>query len=149
MPKLSSANIIDIVFNNEVFLEEEFITKLSSLYNDSNEDKAYRYDAFLKKKLWRRMGKVRLHSDNDYGEFADYIKIDTSKSAKPQFVTDVVSFQNDELVEKYYSQPESIQNKCVLRIFDNSHQLLVDSFRLEVVTTPADDQIIGWVVFVD
>jgi len=66
---------------------------------------------------------------------------------KPYFPEDMLGESNAALVEKYFNDPKQAA-KCIFRCFVPDNQL-ADNYRLEVVTTPEDDAVIGWLVIVD
>ena len=65
----------------------------------------------------------------------------------PSFTIDMVGDSNQQLVEKYFNDPKGAA-KCIFRCFlpDND---LADNYRLEVVTTPDDSEVVGWTIVVD
>lgn len=67
---------------------------------------------------------------------------------KISFIYDFAGNWNQELVEKVYNDPEMAES-CVYRLFIPRHRFLASNFRLEILTTPEDDEVIGWVVICD
>ncbi len=66
----------------------------------------------------------------------------------PSFPHDVCCEHKQELVNIYFNDLK-LAEKCIYRLFVPSNELLADSFRLEVITTPEDDEVVGWWVTVD
>lgn len=65
----------------------------------------------------------------------------------PCFPEDIYSGVDEALLKRYHDDPKEGQ-KCILRVFQAPHGLC-DNYRLEVVTTPDDTQVVGWTVIVD
>lgn len=65
----------------------------------------------------------------------------------PSFPVDMIGESNQELVTKYFNDLK-IAEKCVYRLFSPDNQL-ADSYRLEVITTHDDSEVVGWWVTVD
>lgn len=65
----------------------------------------------------------------------------------PYFDVDMVGEANMELVAKLHADPKQAA-KCIFREFEPDNQL-ADNYRLEVVTTPDDSEVVGWTVIVD
>jgi hypothetical protein len=65
----------------------------------------------------------------------------------PSFPNDMLGESNATLVEKYFNDPE-LAKKCVYRLFSPDNQL-ADNYRLEVITTHDDSEVVGWWVTVD
>lgn len=64
-----------------------------------------------------------------------------------EFDIDVAGECDDALVKKYSDDAE-LAKKCIVRTFIPNNEL-GDNFRLEMVTTPEDDAIIGWSLITD
>jgi hypothetical protein len=84
--------------------------------------------------------------------FSDYEKAQDGmrliKTGKfPKFQEDMIGDSNKELVEKFFNNPE-LAKQCHHHIFEPDN-FLGDAHRLEVITTPEDDVVVGWTVFVD
>ena len=60
---------------------------------------------------------------------------------------DFAGWHDPALVTKYFNDREAAA-KCIFRCFSPDNQL-ADNYRLEVVTTPEDDAVVGWLVIVD
>ncbi len=54
---------------------------------------------------------------------------------------------NQDLVDKYFKDLK-LAEKCVYRMFVPNNQL-ADNYRLEVITTHDDSEVVGWWVTVD
>lgn len=90
---------------------------------------------------WRRIRKSKLGDD-----YKNYFKVD-DRSGNVSFFKDAFGEADDQLAEEYFNEPD-LAEKCILREF-LPEDPLDDAFRLEVVTTPEDDIVIGWVIIVD
>ncbi len=66
---------------------------------------------------------------------------------KPSFPIDMLGEEDEALVQKYFSDRKAGE-KCIFRCFSPDNKL-ANNYRLEVVTTPEDDAVIGWTVIVD
>lgn len=84
---------------------------------------------------WKRDKKCNLQED-EHGMFND-----------GQFQIDMIGECNDLLVKKYSAEPNQLK-KCILRVFVPDNEL-ADNHCLHIVTTPEDDEVIGWTVIVD
>lgn len=101
---------------------------------------------------WKREEKRKLKDDwESYLACGESIWTGWGKDAKrtktPGFCVDMLGDENKELVAKYFNDPKQAE-KCIFRCFVPCNQL-ADNYRLEVVTTPEDDAVIGWTVIVD
>lgn len=65
----------------------------------------------------------------------------------PSFPKDMLGESNPVLVEKYFNDLK-LAEKCVYRLFEPDNQL-ADNYRLEVITTHDDTEVVGWWVTVD
>lgn len=63
------------------------------------------------------------------------------------FPEDMLGECNQVLVDKYFNDLK-LAEKCVYRMFVPSNQL-ANNYRLEVITTHNDDEVVGWWVTVD
>lgn len=91
--------------------------------------------------LWKDGNKYSREEKHKLGcEFETYFCDD-------EFFIDLIGGYDNDLV-KQISSNKSIAEKCILRVFVPNNQL-GDNFRLEVVTTPEDDKVVGWTVIVD
>jgi len=63
------------------------------------------------------------------------------------FPCDLMGEHNPELVTKFFNDLKAAQ-KCIYRTFVPNNQL-ADNYRLEVITTPDDTEVVGWWVTVD
>jgi hypothetical protein len=98
------------------------------------------WEQWLDGKQWVREEKTKLDDWEDY--------ISPGRTAGSfEFMDDFAQGYDQDLVEKYGSRPD-LAEKCWLRTF-TPKGYLGNNFRLEVVTTPEDDEVIGWVVIVD
>lgn len=101
---------------------------------------------------WKRQEKRQLKDSwEDYLGSGESIWTGFGRDAKRTltagFPVDMIGNENKELVEKYFADPKAAE-KCIFRCFSPDNQL-ADNYRLEVVTTPEDDAVIGWTVIVD
>ena len=72
------------------------------------------------------------------------------KKAVTEFNIDVIGGQDDALLAKYSGPAnEALARKCVYRCFLHANDNISNNYRLEVITTPEDDAVIGWCVTVD
>lgn len=90
---------------------------------------------------WKREEKHRVGESWEDFIFADH------ETKEPEFSEDFTGGSDKELVKKYYNDPAQAE-KCWYRLFVPKGNL-GDNFRLEVITTPEDDKIVGWIVTVD
>jgi len=105
---------------------------------------------------WKREEK-RLLKDEGEDKFSTTEYIDEWKPGLPEnqqerrripyFDIDMIGEANMELVTKFHNDPKQAA-KCIFRCFVPDNQL-ADYYRLEVVTTPDDTEVIGWTVIVD
>jgi len=65
----------------------------------------------------------------------------------PSFPIDMIGECDEALVKKFHDDQAQAE-KCIFRMFVPGNQL-ADNYRLEVVTTPDDTQVVGWTVIVD
>lgn len=67
-----------------------------------------------------------------------------------EFTVDVIGGGDEDLLAKF-SGPlnEALARKCIYREFNHSNDNIANNYRLEVITTPEDDAVIGWCVTVD
>lgn len=86
---------------------------------------------------WKRREKRRLGGD---WEWYFCVKEDNTY----EFGIDFAGSADQQLVTKHVVDAE----RCILRLFypDNA---LANNYRLEVVTTPDDDAVVGWTIVVD
>lgn len=68
--------------------------------------------------------------------------------ANGYFVFDLYGDANKQLVTKFFNSPKLAQ-KCICRVFAPKNEYLRDNYRLEVITTPEDDEVVGWSLFLD
>lgn len=105
---------------------------------------------------WKREEKRKL-KDEAEDTFSEYEYIGELKATLPgnrqerrrvpSFPCDMLGKANQALVEKYFNEPK-LAEKCVYRMFVPDNQL-ADSYRLEVITTHDDTEVVGWWVTVD
>jgi hypothetical protein len=97
------------------------------------DDPAYQ----VKRKEWIDGGRQGDRPDEPWGSVVD-------------FNIDVIGGQDDALLAKYSGAAnEHLARKCFYRLFTHKNDHIANNFRLEVVTTPEDDAVIGWCVTVD
>ena len=96
---------------------------------------------------WSRQEKRKLGDDwedyltsTSYGPRGEY-------TVKPEFNCDFAGESDQALVDSLVGDPVRAMD-CVFRMFVPK-SMLGDSYRLEVVTTPEDDAVVGWLVVVD
>jgi hypothetical protein len=65
----------------------------------------------------------------------------------PNFPVDFCGECNQDLVEKYFKDPK-LAEKCVKRVFIPDNEL-AENYRLEVITTHDDTEVVGWQVITD
>jgi hypothetical protein len=83
---------------------------------------------------WKRNKKCKIQED-EYGIFYN-----------GEFLIDMIGECNDFLLKKYVTNQQL--EKCIFREFVPDNEL-GNNYRLNVVTTPEDDEVIGWTVIVD
>lgn len=107
--------------------KEEFRQAVFNLFRNGNQ--------------WSREEKRKITED-----FDNYFY----QNSKSEFVfaEDFAGESNKQLVADI-SKSEDRMKKCWMRLFTPKNSLLGDNFRLEVVSTPEDDAIVGWLVVVD
>ena len=71
-----------------------------------------------------------------------------NSSGATEFIRDLYGASNKELVAKFSKNMKAAE-KCVCRVFFPKSECLADKYRLEVVTTPEDDAVVGWCMFSD
>lgn len=98
-------------------------------------------------KLWTNSEQWRHHEKRKLKENYDEYLDNRDGDSVGNFPIDIGGEYDSFLVEKFSENPALAKN-CILRVFvpDN---VLGDNYRLEIVTTPEDDAIIGWTVIVD
>lgn len=84
---------------------------------------------------WKRGEKRRLGES-----WEDYF----GHSGDDEFMLDFCGSSDKQLVDEFKGDA----SRCWLRVFYPDNEL-ADNYRLELVTTPADDKIVGWTVIVD
>lgn len=105
------------------------------------------WDAWCDGAQWKRGEKRRLGEDADYfferSTYDDEFKPLPEDQHYNSFIEDFLGDADQSLVDKHF-----MDGRCWYRTFypDND---LADNYRLEVVTTPDDDAVIGWTVIVD
>ncbi len=95
-------------------------------------------------KHWKRQEKRQW---GDEAEFSGHLYFDGVRKEVPDFPCDMLGTHNQELVQKFFADPEA-GKKCIYRLFSPDNEL-ADNYRLEVVTTPDDTEVVGWWVTVD
>lgn len=118
---------------------EELLEHIYGLWCDGNQ--------------WKRDSKRKMSedwetyfSDYDYSQVKDF-KPGDRVPKKPYCPVDMMGDYDVELVTKYFNDPESAK-RCIHRIFVPNNAL-DDNYRLEVITTPEDDAVVGWTVVED
>ena len=94
---------------------------------------------------WEKIRASWIEAGRDHANFPE-----PPKKPVTEFNIDVIGGQDDALLAKY-SGPlnEALARKCVYRCFVHANDNFADNYRLEVITTPDDDAVIGWSVTVD
>jgi len=95
-------------------------------------------------KQWKRNEKRKL------GEYHDeyfYMSERDGTGKRPVFMIDTFGGEDAALVEHYHKNP-NLAAKCTLRVFEPANQL-GNNYRLEVVTSDDDTQIVGWTIVED
>jgi hypothetical protein len=98
------------------------------------------WDLWCNPKSWQRTEKRRLGEDHP-----DFIYEMNGSNVRGGFMEDFMGDHDRELCARYAGRSEA--EKCIYRLFDSN--LFGNSYRLEVVTTPDDSHIIGWVIVED
>lgn len=94
------------------------------------------FNEFLNPSNWKRGEKRKLKENWD------------SYFRKEGFSIVEFGDYNTKLVEYYYTNPMQAQ-KCILRVFWLQSYIASIDYRIEVVTTPNDDEVIGWTAITD
>jgi hypothetical protein len=108
--------------------------------------------------LWCDGSRWNCEEEREWGDEADFIESqlvgtwDPEPSKRvyrkvPTFPCDMLGDHNSVLVKKFFDDSE-LGKKCIYRYFSPDNQL-ADNYRLEVVTTPDDTEVVGWWVTVD
>lgn len=104
----------------------------------------------LREHIWKKFTDGRKwsrHVKRQLGEdWQDYFHINRS-TGQPYFASDCAGNSNESLVQQMFADPARAE-KCYLRVFLPKGPL-EDNFRLEVVSTPEDNEIVGWLLVVD
>jgi hypothetical protein len=98
------------------------------------------FDLWKNPEEWKRAEKRRIKSD-----WVDYIE--SSSGTSFEFVMDFAGWQDQKLVNDCGNNPNYAET-CWYRLFEPK-SALGSSFRLEIITTPDDEAVVGWVIFVD
>lgn len=105
------------------------------------------YKIFSDGSRWKREEKNKL----DDG-WKDYMMNCSYKNGQrfehPYWNTDFAGSANMGLVEKFFNNPKEAE-RCIFRLFIPKNDCLSNNFRLEVITTPDDAEVVGWTVVVD
>lgn len=107
------------------------------------------------KNKWKRFGKRQLKDDwENYFDKTDFI-FDSKKQQHvyldkeiPILLFDCYGWYDEKLVDHYYNNPDLAQ-KCIERCFVPTNQNIRDNYYLVIITTPEDDQVIGWLLHHD
>ena len=124
---------------------QEFIDKSVENYGlkpglDVEEARQKIWDLWCNPKSWQRTEKHRLGESHE-----DFIYEMNGSNVRGGFMEDFMGDHDRELCAQYAGRPEA--EKCIYRLFDST--LFGDNYRLEVVTTPDDSHVIGWVIVED
>ncbi len=104
-----------------------FRTKIRSLFTSGKE--------------WKRDTKCKLGDEWENFFYAP-------QGEKVKWSDDFAQDCDDVLVQQYGTN-SSLAERCILRNFYPRNESLSENFRLQVITTPDDSQIIGWIVGCD
>lgn len=102
-------------------------------------------------KMWSRgenWSRAEKHLLKDNAPDYFYLRSNNLGEQVPRFMSDLYGDSNKELVAKFFNDMKAAE-KCVLRVFVPKSERLADNYRLEVVTTPEDDEVVGWTVLAD
>ncbi len=119
------------------------------LLTTCDEAKTHLFKIFSEPSGWRRENKTKLGDS-----WEDYFRDSTKQYSQHHMPGRVIdSFEVCDLGEGF---PDVIKHikfddfpKCIRRVFVPKHEFLQDTFRLEVITTPDDTQVIGWTIVQD
>ena len=161
MEKLTSKKVLELV--KPKLCAEEVVEHVIATYNDEDSpmsigDIEELTEAWTDMREWKRVEKRRLKDDvddfifigDDWDEEDDEAYEALGLYAPPpklNFAEDFVGHHNLNLLYKVCAAKQ--EKECWLRVFVPSHECLGNNFRLEVVTTPDDTAIVGWLVIVD
>jgi hypothetical protein len=115
------------------------------------------WDLWRDGKNWKRVAKHKVGSDwIEYFADIDYDKCTASDPWPPapekckmgEFPIDVCGEHDDVLTKRAFEEPLWGQS-CIYREFVSSNDHIADNYRLEVITTPDDDAVVGWWITVD
>lgn len=156
MEKLTSKKVLELV--KPKLCAKEVIEDVIATYNDEDNpmsigDIEELTEAWTDMREWKREEKWRLKVEAE-----TYIRVENQydrttgkyyvpQDADPVFRDDFAGDCNQDLVNQVYKTGQSPQ--CWLRVFVPKHECLGNNFRLEVVSTPDDTAIVGWLVIVD
>jgi len=98
------------------------------------------WSAWCDARRWKRAAKQRLGESYD-----DYFY--RAADGTTTFSVDVAGGHDDRLVAAMVDDP-ALAKRCTCRIFVPDEPLS-DSYRLEVVTTPDEEAVVGWTFIVD
>ena len=131
----------DYDINKADFHEQCIIFEASDNVETKEQLEEHIWKLWIDGEQWKRHEKRKLKNNWD-----DYLDNRDGDSVG-NFPIDMGGSCDDVLVKKFADNPEQAKN-CILRIFlpDNN---LADNYRLEIVTTPEDDMIVGWTLIVD
>ena len=114
------------------------------------------FNAWRTGKNWKRQEKSLL-KNSEYCDISSFVEevIDWEHpsypkpvlSKRPAFPTDVLGQHSDELVQRYFND-QKLAERCIHRLFV-PHDIFADNYRLEVITTHDDIEVVGWWVTVD
>ena len=88
-------------------------------------------------KQWKRREKRTLKDEAE----------DVFGYKEPFFDTDFAGFANADMIARFFNDRKAGE-RCVFRRFEPDNDF-ADNFRLEVVTTPDDDEVVCWRIIVD
>lgn len=114
------------------------------------------FDTWKDGNNWKRHEKASLKSSQSYDASVFVEEIHDWKhegypkptiGRKPTFPLDVLGWHDEALVKRYFDDVE-LAKKCTYRLF-GPHDIFADNYRLEVITSHDDSEVVGWWVTVD
>jgi hypothetical protein len=147
MPKISSGTIKALI-STKWLNKPEIISKAVSLFSPND---TYAIAEINKKfaigKLWKRWVKCCVGNEDSGVDIGNFFHLDP-RTNKVILERDFAFEGNQKLMEDV-CKGVIISDKCIYRRFEPELDHSPDTFRLEVITTPDDTEIVGWWVYVD
>jgi hypothetical protein len=110
------------------------------------ENTVIHWDDWCDTKQWKRESKERLKEEWP-GLLCTKYDYKNNQPVEFGWLTDVAGWCDDDLLKKTASDTKQAE-RCWLRRFVPNNEF-GDNFRIEVVTTPDDEQVIAWSLIVD